>query len=99
MQGPMMARQIQPDLIILDVMLPAGGGVVVYNRLKQINAPRQTPVILHSSMPKDQVRQSLPEVDSLVFVQKPVELPELLKIIAAKINPSTYITRSSQRAL
>src|SRR5262245_19070812 len=89
MQGPMMVRQVKPDLIILDIMMPAGGGIAVYNRLKQTNMGFQIPVIIHSSTPKDQVRDKLPEVDSLTMVQKPAELTEFLKLVAAKIaNPT-----------
>lgn len=82
MQGPMMAKNLKPDLIILDVMMPAGGGVAVYKRLKQNTLTMGIPVIMHSSTPQDAVRASLPEIDDIPFVQKPADLTQFLGLIA-----------------
>lgn len=40
----------QPDLLLLDVMMPALGGAELGQLLKRSNATNQTAVILHSSM-------------------------------------------------
>ncbi len=82
MQGPMMARTFSPHLIILDMMMPAGGGVQVYRRLKQNTTTMNIPVIVHSSTLPDALRDSLPEIDELPMVQKPADLPHLLSLIA-----------------
>jgi CheY-like chemotaxis protein len=82
MQGPMMARNLKPDLIILDIMMPAGGGAAVYRRLKQNTQTMTIPVIIHSSTMADAIRESLPEIDELPMVQKPADLPHLLTLIA-----------------
>ena len=82
MQGPMMARNFKPDLLILDIMMPAGGGVSVYNRLKQNAQTMTIPVIIHSSVLPEVLRDSLPEIDDIPFIQKPADLTQLLTLIA-----------------
>jgi DNA-binding response OmpR family regulator len=88
MQGPMMARTFKPDLIILDIMMPAGGGASVYKRLKQNTITMNTPVIIHSSTLPDDIRQSLPEIDEIPMVQKPADLPHFLGLIAQFAPPA-----------
>ena len=82
MQGPMMARTYKPDLIILDIMMPAGGGTMVYRRLKQNTLTMNIPVIVHSSTLQDAIRDSMPEIDDIPMIQKPADLTQLLTLIA-----------------
>jgi DNA-binding response OmpR family regulator len=81
MQGPMMAKNLKPDLIILDIMMPAGGGVSVYRRLKQNTATMSTPVIIYSSVLPEALRDSLPEIDEIPALQKPADLTQLLDLV------------------
>jgi CheY-like chemotaxis protein len=88
MQGPMMARNFKPDLIILDIMMPAGGGVMVYRRLKQNTQTMSIPVIVHSSTLQEAIRDSMPEIDEIPMVQKPADLTQLLALIAQFVPPA-----------
>ena len=88
MQGPMMAKNLKPDLIVLDIMMPAGGGVSVYRRLKQNAVTMAIPVIIHSSTLPDAIRDSLPEVDDLPVVQKPADLTQLLRLVSELAPPA-----------
>jgi DNA-binding response OmpR family regulator len=88
MQGPMMARTFKPDLIILDIMMPAGGGVSVYRRLKQNMQTMTIPVIIHSSTLQDVIRDSLPEIDEIPMMQKPADLTRLLELAAQFAPPA-----------
>jgi DNA-binding response OmpR family regulator len=81
MQGPMMAKNMKPDLIILDIMMPAGGGVSVYRRLKQNTATMSTPVIIYSSVLPEALRDSLPEIDEIPSLQKPADLTQFLDLV------------------
>jgi DNA-binding response OmpR family regulator len=82
MQGPMTARNLKPDLIILDIMMPAGGGVSVYRRLKQNTLTMNIPVIIYSSTSTEVLRDSLPEIDEIPFLQKPSDLTQFLNLVS-----------------
>ena len=82
MQGPMLARNMKPDLIILDIMMPAGGGVSVYRRLKQNTITMAIPVIIYSSTMVEALRSVLPEIDELPTLQKPADLTQLLSLVS-----------------
>jgi DNA-binding response OmpR family regulator len=88
MQGPMLARTFKPDLIILDIMMPAGGGTMVYRRLKQNTLTMNIPVIVHSSTLQDAIRDSMPEIDEIPMVQKPADLTQFLALIAQFVPPA-----------
>lgn len=82
MQGPMLARNLKPDLIILDIMMPAGGGVSVYRRLKQNTITMNIPVIIYSSVLPEALRESLPEIDEIPSLQKPADLTQFLEFVS-----------------
>jgi CheY-like chemotaxis protein len=88
MQGPMMAKNLKPDLIVLDILMPGGGGVAVYRRLKQNTFTMNIPVILHSSTPQEAVRDALPEIEELPYLQKPADLTQLLALAAQFAPPA-----------
>ncbi|CAB1074598.1 response regulator [Olavius algarvensis Delta 1 endosymbiont] len=52
-EGLVKAREISPDLIILDVMMPGEGGVQMYRRLKTDDNLMHIPVILLSGVAKN----------------------------------------------
>ncbi len=81
MQGPMKAKQAQPDLIILDIMMPAGGGVSVYNRLKQFNNTFQIPIVIYSAVSPDQVKEKLPNAEGATVMTKPASLDEIRQTV------------------
>ena len=78
MQGPMLARKESPNLIILDIMMPAGGGASVFQRLRQNTLTTNIPIIIHSAVPADQVRQTLPAAADVPVLTKPVPAETLL---------------------
>jgi len=87
--GILKARDIIPDLIILDVMMPGEGGVQMYRQLKTDKTLRDIPVIMLSAVAKKtfihylkmlniQLNNSIPYPDA--YMEKPPEAEELLKI-------------------
>jgi DNA-binding response OmpR family regulator len=75
------ARHERPDLILLDLMLPAGDGYVVMERLKAMPALEGVPVIVVSA--RDPVTESDRSEEAGVdaFFRKPFEYSELLAAI------------------
>ena len=83
------AKDILPDLIILDVMMPGEGGVQMYRQLKTDKTLKDIPVVMLSAVAKKtfihylkmlniQLNNSIPYPDA--YMEKPPEAEELLKI-------------------
>jgi len=76
-----MAKNENPDAIILDLGLPAGDGYLVMERLSNINTLSATPVIVVSARdPEGHCERSL-EAGAKAFLQKPVDKEVLLSTI------------------
>ena len=75
------ARQHHPDLILLDLGLPAGDGFVVMDRLKQIPELSTIPVIVLSGRERAGNEQRALQSGAAAFLQKPVSGDILLKTI------------------
>jgi len=75
------ARKHEPDLIILDLGLPAGDGFVVMERLKSIAALSGIPVIVVSARDVLTNKERALKAGAKAFLQKPVDNAELLKVI------------------
>ncbi|RYE59535.1 MAG: response regulator [Sphingobacteriales bacterium] len=81
-----MNRNIEddPDLYILDVMLPDGSGLEVYGQLKSGIHLTNTPIIIMSA------HASLKEVTSSCsaeeFIEKPFDMDEFLSKVRSYIN-------------
>jgi len=81
LQGPMVARQSQPDLVVLDLAMPGGGGPAVLERLRRMQGMMQIPVVVYSGLPKERVEQLVPIGPDLLFVQKPGAPDEVLNAV------------------
>jgi DNA-binding response OmpR family regulator len=75
------ARKQQPDLIILDLGLPGGGGFIVIERLKTNPHLAVIPIIVVSGRSGLANQQRALEEGVKAFLQKPVDDAELLAVI------------------
>jgi len=75
------ARKHQPDLIILDLGLPAGDGFVVMERLKNIIPLAVVPVIVVSARANEPNRERALKAGASAYLRKPVDNDELLAVI------------------
>ena len=76
------AQKHQPDLIILDLGLPAGDGFVVLDRLRANTYLSVIPVIVVSGRDLRANKDRALEAGAKAFVQKPWNDTELLALIA-----------------
>lgn len=75
------ARKHAPDLIILDLGLPAGDGFVVLERLKANERFALIPVIVVSGRDRFANRDRAIKAGARTFLQKPVDNDHLLSVI------------------
>lgn len=71
LQGPLIARNTRPDLIILDIAMPAGGGYKVFERLRTMPGTSRIPVLVYSAVPQAQVEQQIHQSADVSFLEKP----------------------------
>lgn len=75
------AKSETPDLIVLDLGLPAGDGYLVMERLGNIDALASIPVIVFTAREDESHRKRALEAGAKAFFQKPVDSAELLSAI------------------
>jgi len=75
------ARKEQPDLIILDLGLPAGDGFVVLQRLQMLLNTNIIPIIVLSSRTPVGNRDASLKAGAIAYYQKPVDMDVLIKTI------------------
>jgi len=71
------AHKEKPDLILLDIMLPAGSGLTVMDLLKMSAVTAGIPVIAISAIPQTEAKEKLKKYSIIDFLPKPI-LPEKL---------------------
>ena len=88
-EGLEKARELQPDLIILDVMMPEVGGVTMYRELKTDQGLKDIPVIMltgigeksfshYLKMLNVNVKDPVPQPDA--HMEKPLDHQKLLEL-------------------
>jgi DNA-binding response OmpR family regulator len=87
------ARKNEPDLIILDLGLPAGDGFVVMERLKSFPALAVIPVIVVSARDVLANKERALKAGAKAFLQKPVDNAELLKVIRQALGEPALMTK------
>jgi two-component system, sensor histidine kinase len=72
------ARTQQPDLVLLDLSLPGGNGVVVMQRLRSIASLESVPVIVISAHDGVEPERQALAAGARAFVPKPFDHSRLL---------------------
>ena len=94
-EGLLKARDVKPDLIILDVMMPGEGGVQMYRQLKTDKSLCDIPVIMLSAVTRKtfshylnmvnaRLQETIPDPEA--YIEKPPEADELIRITADLIG-------------
>jgi DNA-binding response OmpR family regulator len=85
-QGVKMANDERPDLIILDLMLPAGGGLSVLKNIRLSARNRFTPVLVLTGMDDENYKQQILSAGVEGYMKKPYNAAELLATVEKLIN-------------
>jgi two-component system alkaline phosphatase synthesis response regulator PhoP len=80
------ARKERPDLILLDLSMPAGDGYVVLERIKAMPALEGTPVIIVSARDPLAEEPRFVEAGADAFFRKPFDHEQLLTAIARALG-------------
>ena len=87
-----MARKEGPELVILDLGLPAGDGFVVLQRIKEIAGLKMTPVIVLSGRDPTGNEDRVRDAGATAFLQKPPDNRELLATIRHALGEATGLS-------
>jgi DNA-binding response OmpR family regulator len=79
--GVKSAHDEKPDLIILDLMLPAGGGLKTLQNIRNSLKTAFIPVIVLTGMKDEQYKKQVLEAGVEAYMEKPYDFSELLGVI------------------
>ncbi len=83
------AKKMQPDIILLDIMMPGINGFECCEMLKQEASTKDIPVIFMTALIDTAQKVRAFEVGAVDYVTKPVQLPELM----ARVNTHLQLRR------
>ncbi|MGA2070900.1 MAG: response regulator transcription factor [Sedimentisphaerales bacterium] len=90
-QAVQMAHKIAPDLIVLDLQLPAGDGLSVLRKLRISDSTQKTHIVVLTGMTNELIKQSVLTEGVDAYLQKPYDSQVLLdtinKILGEKETP------------
>jgi len=93
-QGVFMAHKEKPDLIILDIRMPAGNGFSVAQRLKRSIHTFTIPVIFLTGSPEKNAEEKAMALGARFYVKKPYDPEELLDAIKRALEKESDSTLS-----
>lgn len=94
-QGREVVLKEKPDLILLDLMLPGGGGFYVLERLKLSSLTKYLPIVVMTASKDKEHRRKAEELGVDAFIEKPYENQQLLSIIKGFLDDASGSTEPS----
>jgi CheY-like chemotaxis protein len=76
----------QPDVVMLDYVMPTMDGATMAKKLKDDAATRRIAIVMTSGLPEEMVRPRCQVYDA--FLQKPYEVEEALRTLDAVTRPA-----------
>jgi DNA-binding response OmpR family regulator len=81
-------RKTSPDVIVLDVSLPAGDGFLVAGRLQSLISSATTPIIFVTASEKSGMRERAMKLGAAAFMPKPFDATSLADAIEMALSPA-----------
>ncbi len=86
-----LARELRPDLIVLDMMMPGRSGLEILAEIRQEAAPlASTPVLMLTARTQVSDRQAAAELGANRFLAKPFSPRELLSTVEELLDESRW---------
>ncbi len=89
MQCLMAAHRTAPDAILLDVLLPGGGGLDALKKLKANTQTQLIPVISISSSQDEKLPKQVVALGAEDFLHKPIDLARLSEVLHRLLDQSS----------
>jgi CheY-like chemotaxis protein len=87
MQGFMFAQREQPGLILLDMNMPAGGGMTLLERLVKSPKTQMIPIVVLTARQEPEVEAQARAKGAADFLRKPIERDAFLAIVVRLTAP------------
>jgi len=94
-QGFRLAVQHVPDLILLDLRMPAGGGAGMFENLKNNLQTALIPVIFVTAYASEEVEKACRESGAVDVIRKPFDMDEVLRKIRRVLKEPETPSRGS----
>jgi DNA-binding response OmpR family regulator len=91
-QGLFMANKEMPDLVLLDIRMPAGDGFSVAEKLKQSNRTEWIPLIFLTGSPERDAEDRAMELGARFYIKKPYDPEELLDAVKRALETKPFDT-------
>ena len=85
-QGIFMAHKEEPDLILLDIRMPAEDGFSVAERLRESDVTGRIPIIFLTGNPEKDAEGKAIELGARFYIKKPYDPEELLDAVKRAIE-------------
>ena len=89
MQGYMYAQQDPPAIILLDMQMPAGGGMSMLDKVKGIPRLSVIPVIVVTASTEQGLAESVTAKGAVGLLQKPVDRDTLVGMVTSILEPTS----------
>ena len=76
-QGIEKAGREAPDLILLDIVMPDMDGIEVCRKLKELDACRNTPIVMYTSLDEDRLIEIALKAGASDYIIKPPNVTQL----------------------
>jgi two-component system, chemotaxis family, chemotaxis protein CheY len=80
-------RKNNPDVVVLDISLPAGDGFTVAERLQTLTGSAATPIIFITSSEDTKLREQARKMGAVGFLTKPFDATQLADAIETALYP------------
>jgi DNA-binding response OmpR family regulator len=88
------ARQFDPDLVLLDLGLPGGGGYAVLERLRTLATLAAVPVVVLSAWDREVNEPRALAEGATAFLSKPVDIGLLLQVVDEHLREAAPTPRA-----
>ena len=95
-QGLQKVKEILPDLILLDILMPRLSGIEVFGKLKQLDATKQIPVIFMAAHPTLDIRKLVLDKGAKAIITKPFFSNDFEFTVEKVINDYNIIETNHQ---
>jgi CheY-like chemotaxis protein len=89
-EGLKLARDLQPAIIITDIMMPVVDGIRLFNDLRKQEKTAAVPVVAITSFLKKITKKSLLNMGFNGVISKPINRGRLLSLIAKLLNMPAF---------